>query len=334
MLSADSSNSWLWGGHHPFLIKETRQSVISALATMFSQVSQTRTVTFGRINRRADRQTALGANPFSDDLKTLADSRMTRAVVKVRGGEDREWIAADLSVDPYGGYLTGVLGYTVIDPRRVFDQDSWSWVKGEVTPSAGASPSTMVPFAVNLEAGGRWVAFATSRRIQYRVFQDGFSAVLNHAVRELNLWPTDWEFDLVTSRKTVQDWIQTNPKVVKLVRKLQFSNPGLDLDSAREHMRALNATAMREEFQAGRNGVLSTDTADFASKLEGVETGDASIELEARPADGGPIVRFRSSTTSDTVLIDEFGSDLHRGMELVQRALFDYVSGKNAGSLP
>jgi hypothetical protein len=295
---------------------------------IFVGVSRTRTVVFGRINRRRDEQTKLGERTFAEDLRALAESRLTRATIKLSNGQDREWIAADLTIDPHNAYLTGVLGYTVVDRKTVFDEDSWSWVKGESAPAKGALPSTMVPFAIDLNSKGRWVAFVTSQSIRYQTFQQGFGAVLNVAVRALALWPSDWEFDLVTSRGTVRAWVRANPRVVKMVRKLQFSNPGLDLDDARRHMRALNATTMREEYQAVRNGALSTNSQDFEDKLEGVETGDASIELWARPEGGGPTTRFKSATKSDSVLINEFGSDLHLGMELVQRALDHYVTNK------
>ncbi len=284
---------------------------------------------FGRINRRVRAgQTALGERTFAEDLAALAESRLTRATTQLSRTESREWIAADLTIDPHGRFLTGVLGYNVVDEFRRFDDSSWSWVKGETTNATGATSTTVVPFAIDLSSGGRWVAFATSKSIRQQVFRDGFAAVLNEAVKKLDLWPTDWEFDLVISRKTVRDWIRTNPNVVKMVRKLQFSNPGRDLDSDREHMRELGAAMMEETYKAPKNEYLNTRSQDFEDKLIGLETGDASLNLWARSDDGQHETTFNSNQRPDSALIAEFGTDLRRGMELVQSSLASYVATK------
>ncbi|MFF1392150.1 hypothetical protein [Rhodococcus erythropolis] len=233
-----------------------------------------------------------------------------------------------MSVDPHGTFLTGVLGYTVRDQFRSFDDSAWSWVKGETLNATGATATTVVPFAVDLSEHGRWVGFATSQSIRQQVFQDGFTAVLNEAVKRLDLWPTDWEFDLVVSRTTVRSWIAENPNVVRMVRKLQRSNPGRDLDADRQHMRALGASSMEETYKAAKGEVLDTASADFERKLIGLETGDASLGLWAQPLDGKHEVSFRSDTKSDSSSIDEFGSNLTHGMELVQRVLAEYIASK------
>ncbi|MDV6267093.1 hypothetical protein [Rhodococcus globerulus] len=261
-------------------------------------------------------------------MGALAESRFTRATTLDKKTGPRDWIAADLTVDPHGTFLTGVLGYKVRDQFRSFDDSSWSWVKGETLNATGATATTVVPFAVDLSEHGRWVGFATSQSIRQQVFQDGFSAVLNEAVKQLDLWPTDWEFDLVVSRTTVRSWIQDNPNVVRMVRRLQRSNPGRDLDADRQHMRALGASSMEETYKAAKNETLDTSSPAFEEKLIGLETGDASLGLWALPQNGGHEVSFKSDTKSDSAAIDEFGSNLTSGMELVQKALAEYVASK------
>ncbi|MFD4932364.1 hypothetical protein ACFWMS_26440 [Peribacillus butanolivorans] len=304
-------------------------NVQSRPQAILCSVAHNRTVLFGRINRRQmSGQAALGERTFADDMGALAESCLTRAVTNDRKYGSREWIAADLSVDPHGTFLTGILGYTVRDQFRSFDEGAWSWVKGETLNATGATAVTVVPFAVDLSEHGRWVGFATSQSIRQQAFSDGFSAVLNEAVKRLDLWPTDWEFDLVVSRTKVRSWIADNPNVVRMVRRLQHSNPGRDLDSDRRYMRSLGATSMEETYKAAKNERLDTASQAFEEKLIGLETGDASINLWAQPEDGGQKVLFKSDTKSDSASVDEFGANLTNGMELVQRALADYIASK------
>jgi hypothetical protein len=62
--------------------------------------------------------------------------------------------------------MTGVLGFAVVDQIRSFDEETWSWTKGETVALRGAPSATTVPFAVDLRADRRWVAFATSNNIR------------------------------------------------------------------------------------------------------------------------------------------------------------------------
>lgn len=263
--------------------------------------------------------------PFAEDMQALAESHRTRYTVENTAGRpDRTWIAADMSIDPSGDFMIGVLGFSIVDQVRAFDEDSWSWTKGETTALHGAPSATTVPFAVDLRNERRWVAFATSTNIRQINFGAGFQFVLNQAVSELGLWPTNWEFDLVLSRGTVRQWINDHPQVFRLVRTLRFSNPGIDLDAERAAMRALGAERLREEYSAPRSGLLETGGDEFERKLEGVETGDATLRVYAR--EGRTHVEFRSSDHADYTTVDEFGDDLVRGMELVLEALRRYRS--------
>lgn len=289
-----------------------------------------RRVVFGRINRRD--QTGLDPRPFAQDMMVLAESRKTIAVTRSTGGRpDRTWIAADMTTDPRGEFMTGVLGFEVVDEVRTFDEGTWSWSKAEATPMMGAPSSTTVPFAIDLRESRRWVAFATSSSIRHQNFGTGLALVLNQAIRDLQLWPTDWEFDLVLSRGTVRQWIESHPNVYRIVRTLKFSNPGLDLDAERTAMRALGANRLTEEFAARRSEILRTDSAEFESKLEGIETGDARLQIWAR---GQSVdAEFRSDDAADFQFVDDFGNDLALGMEYVLAALRDYqapASGRSA----
>lgn len=69
-----------------------------------------RRVGFGWINRRDQR--GLSPRPFAEDMKALAASRLTSATIRSTGGRaDRTWIAAGMTTDPRGEFMTGVLGF-------------------------------------------------------------------------------------------------------------------------------------------------------------------------------------------------------------------------------
>lgn len=80
-------------------------------------------VAFGRINRRLpESHQTLEMRPFKEDMLALAESRETRAVVR-----DREWIAADMSLDASGTFMTGVLGFAEEEVLRDFEPEAFSW---------------------------------------------------------------------------------------------------------------------------------------------------------------------------------------------------------------
>src|SRR5262249_44377483 len=157
------------------------------------------------------------------------------------------------------------------------DYENWSWIKGQMEEVDAAKADTILPFAIDLRDQNRWVAFAPTSKLRARMFIDGFQRVLNNAVSVLGLMPTEWEVDLVVSLGQVEQWLQENPLVHRLKRTIKFTNPGRDLDSDRQEMRALHARRKTEEFAASSRGILDINSDDFRSKLEGVETGD--IEL-------------------------------------------------------
>jgi hypothetical protein len=218
--------------------------------------------------------------------------------------------------------MTGVLGFEIRDEVRQFDEDAWSWSKSDAVPTEGASSSTTVPFAIDLRQHRRWVAFATSASIRHGNFGVGLMLVLNHAVQKLNLWPTDWDFDLAVSKSTLDAWLHQHPRVFRFVRTIRFSNPGLDLDDERAAMRALGANRSTHEYAAPPGKSLDIDSRQFQEKIEGIDSGDTKVRLWARGH--RTTSEFRSEEHADRDTIEEFGSDLARGMELVLAALRVY----------
>lgn len=91
-----------------------------------------------------------------------------------------------------------------------FDDEAFSWMKAQVEDADAANEQTIVPFAVDLRDSERWVAFATTARLQANSFRLGFEHVLNRAVAELGLMPTAWEVDLVTSTGLIRQWLTRN----------------------------------------------------------------------------------------------------------------------------
>ena len=294
-----------------------------------------RRVVFGRINRRTPDQGVLQPREFNVDMVALADSHKTVHTVRSTGGRPgRRWVAADMTVTPDGEFMTGVLGFSEQQQQVTFDEESFSWMKGEVADSDSASEQTIVPFAVDLRTGQRWVAFATTQRLQPQSFRTGLEMVLNEAVAAMKLIPVDWEVDLVTSTSRINEWLTANPRVHKLVRTLKFSNPGRDIDDDRQQMRALAANRKTEEFKAARGKSLNIDSPEFQNKLEGTATGDLHVVMEARGAHGVSNVKFNSNDTVDNAFVDDFGTNLQRGIDIVLAALREYVAGKTPPAQP
>lgn len=272
---------------------------------------------------------------FSKDMIVLAESRETVHTIRSTGGRPgRRWVAADMTVTPDNNFMTGVLGYSEKQQQVTFDEESFSWMKGQTESSDSASEQTIVPFAIDLRAGQRWVAFSTTNRLQPQSFRTGLEAVLNEAVAALGLIPVDWEVDLVTSTSRIFEWLKQNPRVHKIKRTLKFSNPGRDLDDDRAEMRALAANRKTEEFKAPRGKTLNIDSEEFEEKLEGTETGDLHVVLESRGSHGVRNVKFNSNDTVDESQVEDFGTDLRRGIDIVLAALREYVATKAGAEQP
>lgn len=283
-------------------------------------------VAFARINRRNPDQQPLAPRTFREDMEVLGNSGRLRSQ---RG--NRTFIAGDLAIVDDGTYMIGVLGHEVVEEVRAFDEAAGSWVKGATTVAEGALRDTTVPFAVDLRSDRRWVAFAPSSRIQPAGFAIAFQEVLNAAVRQLDLWPTDWEVDLVTSTSTIRAWVAQHPNVFKLSRTVRMTNPGLNLDDERERMQALGARVKEEEYRASRGSTLRVrDNPAFDEAIEGVERGDVDVRLTAR-GEGTTEDRFNSKKQPDSTYVDDFEGDLVRGMELVLDALRGYTNRRAGG---
>jgi hypothetical protein len=285
-------------------------------------VAKTRKVVFGRINRR---NSTLDMRPFAQDMLVLAESRLTTFTAAATPDRPaRTWYAADMKIVSSGDFMVGVFGFSVNEEKRFFDTEAWSWVKGETESSDAASEDTVVPFAVDLRDHHRWVAFATTGRVQPAGFRLYFGKVLTEAAARAGLLPADWECDPVVSRDTIHDWIHRYPRVKLLRRRIKFTNPGRNLDDDRAEMRALGARRKLEEIAAYPNKDLDTGSEAFEAKLDGVETGDLEVYLESRVS-GGSDAKFDSEKESDELFVDDFGTDLERGMDQVLRTLVGYA---------
>lgn len=280
-----------------------------------------RKVAFARVNRRADE--GFERRRFADDMRQLAEAHNTRKEVA-----GKEWIAADMTVDVSGDFLTGMLGFNESDLRRHFEPDAWSWLKAERHTASGASEKAIVPFAVDLRDDRRWVGHATSPRIRAETYAYGFAVALNVAVGDLGLWPSDWEVDLVVEPIAVEEWIKRHPDIREFTRTVKLPNPGRDISDDLAEMRALAAKTKEETFTAQYDKTLRiTDeigrlTQEFAEKLQGLGEGQVEISLEARGRD--QVYRFSSRKQTDSVFIDDYGDDWELGMQLVLDAVRAY----------
>lgn len=266
---------------------------------------------------------------FAEDLTVLAESHQTQFTqYDAKTGETRTWTAADMTVQPNGDFMTGVLGFSTPDQQKIFDADAWSWVKGETVALDAATRRTVAPFAVDLRDHDRWVGFAPSANLRPITFASGLEHALNQAVAAAGLIPTEWEVDLVTSRAEIDEWLREHPLVHFLRRNIKMPNPGRIIDNDRAEMRALGAGRKTEEFRAPRNGALNIESEEFREKLDGTQTGDLELQMVAHEPVGPGQSKFNSKTAADESLIDEFGLDLMLGMELVLEALRTYVRGR------
>jgi hypothetical protein len=285
-------------------------------------------VAFARINRRTTNE-AFQMRPFREDMRVLVESHETRA--EWRGNE---WVAADLSLDPSGDFMTGILGFADLETFRDLDPAAFSWLKGPVTQIVGASERTMVPFAIDLREHERWVAFGTSLRIQPQGFAAGFEATLNAALEKLNLMPSEWNVDLVLGKARVEEWLIEHPTVVVFQRTVRLHNPSRMIDDDRAEMRQLAARTKKETFsvptpRSAKNAswLATRENELFERKLEGLDTGDLDVHLEA--VEGRTRVTFDSSRRADRASVEDYGNDLEFGMELMLRAVQEYASRRN-----
>ena len=280
-------------------------------------------------------QTELMERSFLTDLLVLADSHLTEVVEpETATHARRHWIAADMTLTADGRFLTGTLGYSESLTHLDFNRDSWSWQKAEQRAADSGSEDTVVPFAIDTAEAERWIAFATARRMQANQFRRGLELVLQEAVAAEKAIAADWEVDLITSRAEIDQWLARNPRVYKLKRTLKFSNPGRNLDEERRAMQRLRARRLTEEYAAHPNRQLDVESPEFAEQLEGVETGFVDIEMEARSEEGGSVHRFLMTPMEMNAFVDSFGSDLHRGMEIILRALQERFLPNPSNKLP
>jgi hypothetical protein len=253
----------------------------------------------------------LQPRPFSEDLHRLADSALTVATIR-----DTTYIAADLTFDASGMFMTGLLGFTEQEVLRQFETRAFSWIKGDVRDIFGATTRTVVPFAIDTRENRRWGAYAVSSRIRSLVFRRALAATLNEAVAALRLLPSEWEVDPVSNVSTVVDWVDDHPDIVRFSRRIQLTNPLVDVDEARRRMRALGAREDEETYRAWRNETLTVDNDTFRELIADMETGDIEVILVARTGASGHTT-YKSSGHVERTQVPNFGSDLPAGVEAV-----------------
>lgn len=289
----------------------------------------TRKIAFARINRRKG-QTPLEMKPFAEDMRLLAASHRTEARGPAAGPSvTRTWFAADMVVVPDGDFMTGTVGFSEKQEHREFDRNSWSWLKGPTHRADAGTEQTVVPFAVDLRDANRWVAFATSGRMQAPTCATGLARVLKAAVEAARLLPAEWDVDLVTSRKSVEEWLIDHPDVFELSRTVKHTNPGLDLDRDRSEMRALDAGRKTEQFRARYGQTLDSSSDTFYDKLDGIQDGNLSVVLKARGGSSGAEQTFSSENRPDAAQVEDFGSDLEAGIDVALRAVRYYAEGRD-----
>ncbi len=265
--------------------------------------------------------------PFGEDIRRLVESHETRALL-----HGFLWVAADLRVLPNEDFMTGILGFAAEETFHDFEPDVFSWLKGPTQTIEGASRErTLVPFAVDLRENERWVAFGTTQRIQPTNFAAGFEATVNAAVASLGLLPSEWEVDLIIGKERVEEWLQVNPDVFKFTRTVRFHNPSLQLDADRKEMKALAAEVKSSTYttRKRKSHLRIQDNEEFQRQLEGVDTGDLDVYFEARKGSGR--VSFSSRGRADRRYVDDYGSDLERGMELMLEAVQEYAMERAGG---
>lgn len=215
----------------------------------------------------------------------------------------RRWFAADFEVTPDGRFLQGSLGYSEERTDVQFDDETWSWYKGVEERRDTGSDDTIVPFAIDLDEGERWVAFALAPRMRWNQFRSGLQRVLQRAVVDAGLVGYEWEVDLVTSKSEIRRWLQENPYVYELTRVVRFSNPGSELDEDEAEMVSLGARRKTEQFRAHPRGTLEVHSPTFDQKIDGTESGFVEVMMKARGATPRSEPRFNSTLQHDRVVV-------------------------------
>ena len=285
-----------------------------------------RRVVFGRINRRYQGS----IDPSSYDIEMYMLSELGR--FEASQG-DKRWIVGNIARDESTFFLSGIIGFTNPEIRLHFDEASDSWIEAFSEEVEGASSQAIVPFAIDLRPDRRWTASVTSPRIRAETFCRGIELAINVARYRLG-FETDWEVDVVTSRATVDRWVELHPEIRMIKRIVKLPNPRRDISQDIRDMQDLAARRKEEQYTAGRNQRLrAVDDAGRASDAiknltVGMDTGQVEINMEARGPRGG--YKFRSVTNADDIRIPDFMDDWQLGIEVVLDALREY-SDQRAG---
>ncbi|WP_211285756.1 hypothetical protein, partial [Mycobacterium timonense] len=77
--------------------------------------------------------------PFAEDMSALAESHQTVHTMRSTAGRPgRRWVAADKKITQELELMTGVLIFSEQQQQVTFDDEAFSWKKGEVADSAAA----------------------------------------------------------------------------------------------------------------------------------------------------------------------------------------------------
>lgn len=279
-----------------------------------------RRVVFGRVNQRY--HGSIDQLSFHDQMLLVSELGHFEAY---QGG--KRWIVGNIAIDKTTSFLSGIIGFADLEVRLHVDEVSGSWLKASSQLVDGASSQAVVPFAIDLRPNRRWTASVTSPRIRPETFCRGFELSINRARSRLGL-DMSLEVDVVTSRTTVEEWVEMHPEIRVIRRVVKLPNPRRDIAQDIQDMEDLAASRKEEQYTAGRNQNLrAVDDAGRASNAirnltVGLDTGQVEITMEARGPGGGS--RFRSVTSPDETRIPDFMDDWQHGIELVLYALRDY----------
>jgi hypothetical protein len=278
---------------------------------------------FARINRRP--QQPMDLPPFRQVVLAMVSARDLYAD---RG--DKKWIAADFELRYHETMLVGIIGYTTIEIRTQFDLTEWSWLKGPQAIESGATNRTLAPFAIDLREKNRWVAFAPKGYLNVRSFPAGLRAILFEGLSRQRQGFLDWDVDIVGNAIALREWVEQHPHVRSMKLTLRMTNPGRDLSSDREAMRAIGAGRLDKIYypKAKTNLHVEGELRELEEELGGT---DVDVKLTARER-GGP-VSFDSKTSREQRFVDAFGDDLRTGMDLVAEALVQFATERTPPTL-
>jgi hypothetical protein len=284
-------------------------------------VAGTRRVVYARVNRRRPDQEDLAERAFAEDMRTLVQAEAIHAPY----GTD-EWFATDLSIEPSGTFMSGIVGFMSSEEYRLVDWEKPSWKKAPTTVVEGGTRNTIVPFAVDLRRDRRWIAFAPTARIQPVTFTLGFKVLLESAVTSLGLMPAEWDVDLIPSTKRIFEWLSENPDVSEFIRVVRRPNPDRQVHQDIARMRSMGARTKREEYTPFYGKTLNlADNPELVEELIArAPEGDVDITIRTRTGRS----TFRSRREIEEGTVSDWGRDLDAATDAMLEAVRLWSEGR------